>query len=283
AAGDYNPDMFDALPGFLRHQRIPVTATLCLLLAAIASPVDGMQRQTKDGSILSVEGPDGREYRVEEIGAKCVEFEIVKQGKGPFDYRECRVTESGEFGVVDGDRYYYATYCLMPNHADKESGCGDKSGTGFYHSHRATAIFMKERLSGNAKVVYRLVGAEIGLLHFRKKPLIVRHGGDTLLWLPVTQDGTGHYNDSRYYVWRAGRWERFDGTSWEADLGRRLPAGVETRKGTWPELQTMTAEVYLYRDGDSNASPTGGVARVRLRVGATGLEMESVEFEAAKE
>jgi hypothetical protein len=254
-----------------------------LLLAAVGSPSDGMQRQTKDGSILSVEGPDGREYRVEEIGAKCVEFEIVKQGKGPFDYRECRVTESGEFGMVDGDRYYYATYCLMPNHAEKESKCGDKSGTGFYNSHRGMVVFERDQLSGNAKVVYRLAGAEIGLLHFRKKPLIVRHGGETLLWLPVTVDGTGHYNDSRYYVWRAGRWERIDGTSWGGDLTRRLPAGLEIWKGIWPDLTTMTAEVGLYRQGDANCCPTGGVARVRLRVGATGLEMESVEFEAAKE
>ncbi|MBE0658192.1 MAG: hypothetical protein IH602_10915 [Bryobacteraceae bacterium] len=254
-----------------------------LAVAAGAGEAGGMQRQAKDGSLLSVEGPDGREYTVEEIGARCVEFEAVKAGKGGFDYRECRVTESGEFGVVEGDRYYYAAYCLMPNYVDKESKCGDKSFSASSNSHRGMAILARDRLSGTTRVVYRIVGAEIGLFHFRKKPLIVRHGGETLLWLPVTMEGTGHFNDSRYFIWRGGKWERFDGTSWEVDLVRQLPPGTEPRKGTWPDLKTMTAEVYLYRDGDSNAGPSGGVARVRLRVAATRLEMVSVRFEQVKE
>lgn len=263
-------------------RRLIYVAAGILLAAAGAGEAGGMQRQAKDGSLLSFEGPDGREYTVEEIEARCVEFEAVKAGKGGFDYRECRVTESGEFGVVEGDRYYYAAYCLMPNYVDKESKCGDKSGSGFYNSHRAMAVFALDRLSGAAKVVYRLVGAEFGLFHFRKKPLIVRHGGETLLWLPVTADGTGHFNDSRCYVRRVGRWEPYDKTSWVSDLVARLPAGAELWKGIWPDMQTLTSEVYLYRQGDANCCASGGVARVRLRVAATRLELAGLEFEQAK-
>ena len=46
---------------------------------------------------------------LERLREQCNGFGEVKPGAGPADFRECRVTESGELGVVDGE-----TYLLRP-------------------------------------------------------------------------------------------------------------------------------------------------------------------------
>jgi hypothetical protein len=69
-------------------------------------------RVTQPASSSSRDGD--RQFSINEIRDRCLEFTDVKQGRGPSDVRECRVSESGEFGVVDGATYYYAIYCLIP-------------------------------------------------------------------------------------------------------------------------------------------------------------------------
>lgn len=260
-----------------------LTCAICLLALACTLPCVARGQQGEERSILRMGGTDGREYTVEEIGSWCVQFETLEEGSGAFDYRECRVSESGEFGQADGKRYYYATYCLMPNDAKKESKCGDGSYDALFNSHRGQVVFAGDIQSGRATVLFRLIGTGPGDVTFGRKPLIARHAGETLLVLPVAQDGTANINRSVYFVLRGGKWEPIDGRTWEDGLVKRLPAGRWIGKGIWPDLKSMTATVHLYQLGDVNCCPTGGVARVRLGLRGTKLVMEHAKFEVAKE
>ena len=43
-----------------------------------------------------------RPLSFELIRNQCIEFKDAKQGSKAGDYRECRISEFGEFGAVDG-------------------------------------------------------------------------------------------------------------------------------------------------------------------------------------
>jgi hypothetical protein len=60
---------------------------------------------------------------------------------------------------------------------------------------------------------------------------------------------------------------------------QHIPAGLETRKGAWPEIRTMRAETGLYRPGDANCCPTGGVVRARLAIRSNRFVIESLEID----
>ncbi len=83
---------------------------------------------------------------LERLREQCNGFGEVKPGAGPADFRECRVTESGELGVVDGETYYYGLYRLMPAYTDGDGHCGDGSFSAEYHRARGVAVFARESL-----------------------------------------------------------------------------------------------------------------------------------------
>jgi hypothetical protein len=209
------------------------------------------------------------------IRDQCIELRDVKQGSEPSDVRECRVSEFGEFGVVDGETYYYATYCLIPNYTTEKGECGDDSFIARYHRSRGLAVFVRSPSSENARLLFERVDADIGIVYF-VKPEILQNGAGLLLVLPITVDGTGHGNQSEYYLREAGGWAPIEAETWLSELRTRIPAGLEIWKGVWPDLRTMRAEARLYRADDANCCPTGGIARIRLAIRSKQLMIDSV-------
>jgi hypothetical protein len=215
----------------------------------------------------------GRQYPLDVIQRECVEFSNVKVGTGPLDARECAVDDFGEIGTVDGTTYYYARYCVVRSDADP-GGCGDKSLTAWLSSHRGLAIFA--RAGTGARLVFEYVDREIGNNSFPHPPAFVPNAAGTLFDIPIAISGTGAGNESQYYVRSAGRWERLDADTWLADLGKRIPKGLEIWKGVWPDLKTMRARAGLYREGDANCCPTGGAAEIRLGIRGRQFVIESM-------
>ena len=227
---------------------------------------------------LAAQGPrgmfdGGRVYPFDAVRSACIEFSGAKIGREAFEARECAVSAFGEIGRVDGITYDYAIYCVIPNYAEP-ARCGDESFTSQSHDRRGLAIFARE--AGGARVVFEYVDREIGTVYIPDPPRLVSHAAGTLLDIPIGIDGSGHINDSQYYVRSNGLWEKLDGETWLKDLGTRLPKDVQTWKGIWPDLKTMRAIVGLYRTDDANCCPTGGQAEVQLGIRGRQFAIEAV-------
>ncbi len=215
---------------------------------------------------------------MDRLREQCQGFGVVSPGTGPSDYRDCRLTESGELALVDEEPYYYGLYCLMPSYAGADSRCGDGSFDAEYHRARGVAVFARDASTGDVRLLFERAEQEIATI-WARKPAVVRSAAATILYLPIVVDGTGAGNASEYYVRTERRWEPIDATSWLADLGMRIPAGLQIWKGVWPDLEMMRAEAGLYRAGDANCCPTGGTARIQLALRARQFVIESVAIE----
>ena len=204
-------------------------------------------------------------FSIEMMRRTCPSFSDITPGREPDDLRDCAVSQFGEFAAFDGRTYYYAIYCLIPNDADK-SACNDKTRTAENFRARGLAIFTRDRASDTATLLLERASRDLGIYVFPQKPAIVDSSLGAVLYVPMTVDGTGSGNASEYYAWDSGEWKPIEAETWLGDLQRRLPQGLEIRKGVWPDLRTMSAETGLYRPGDANCCPSGGVVRVRLSI-----------------
>jgi len=241
-----------------------------VLLVLLATPIAA-------GQDIPAWQADGR-FSMKAIRGECIEFTEVKRGSGPSDFRDCRVSAFGELGVVDGETYYYATYCLIPNYTTEKGECGDDSFIARYHRARGLAVFARDPSGEHARLVFERVSPEIGTV-YSETPEIIQHAAGTLLYLPIAIDGTGAGNASEYYLRGTGEWLPIEASAWLADLGTRIPAGLQIWKGVWPDLHTMRATAGLYRADDANCCPTGGTARIRLAIRSRQLVIDSVVIE----
>jgi hypothetical protein len=231
------------------------------------------------GSVDAAAQSTPRRFTLDAIRDRCITLTAVKVGSGPDDARECRVSEFGEAGVVDGETYHYALYCLIPGWSKETGTCADTSFNARYHRARALVVFTSTPSRPDAQLVFEHVSSEISMNVYARAAIVTTNAG-TLLHLSIAVDGTGHYNASEYYVRERGRWERIEAESWQNDLGKRLPAGLQIWKGIWPDPRTLRADAGLYRDGDGNCCPTGGVAHIQLALRDRRFVLEAVTFDS---
>jgi hypothetical protein len=222
---------------------------------------------------------DARTFSLRTLRESCIEFTNVKKGAEPTDLRDCRVTEFGEFGLIEGQTYYYAIYCLVPNDTADTGNCQGNSFNAQYYSRRGLAIFAATARSDRARLLFERADLDLGLSVYPDKPEILTGAFGTMLYIPIQLDGTGAGNESEYYLREAGAWMDIDAESWLVDLSKRIPAGLEIWKGVWPNVHTMRAEAGLYRPSDANCCPTGGRARIQLSIRSRRFVIESVTIE----
>ncbi|MBI3328780.1 MAG: hypothetical protein HYZ81_19010 [Nitrospinae bacterium] len=218
-----------------------------------------------------------RLFSLQSLHDQCIEFSEVKVGKDDIDVGDCRVSAFGSFGSIGPRTYYYALYCLIPNDRMQHGRCDSESFHARYHETRALAIFVEEEASGQATLLIERASLDIGLFVY-EQPEIIENAFGTLLFVPIRLDGTGVGNVSEYYLWHQDKaeWRRLDAETWLQDLRKRIPPGLHIWKGIWPNLQRMTAEAGLYQDGDAQASPTGGTARIELHIDNGRFAVKSV-------
>jgi uncharacterized protein YecT (DUF1311 family) len=181
------------------------------------------------------------------------------------DPTHCRVLESGSFGKLGEAEQRYATYCLDAP-AEEGRSCDIA----------AVALLSVDARSGKAERWLQRVDAE-GLGNHFGKPELLQVKGIQLLDLPVSVPGTGAFNASSLYRRDGTRWVEVDITSWEKELARQLPAGLEVWKGIWPDYRRMRATTGLYRRKDANCCPTGGSADIALRLEGNRLVLASLK------
>ncbi len=176
---------------------------------------------------------------------------------GPVAGAPCKVVAFGDIGAVDGNAFAYALYAFRT----PEGGTLDGQALIF------------ARLGEDRLRVLFAPGNEGGPFY---EPKIIHSPAGVLLLVPGYDTGTGNFNRERLFVWRDRAWHAVDATSWLATLQRRLPKGLGAWKGIYPDYKTMRAATPLWRDGDSNASPTGGRAAIRLALRGDRIVLESL-------
>jgi hypothetical protein len=173
--------------------------------------------------------------------------------------RSCRVAEFGTLGTVDGRRFAFALYEYPPD------------PTGEIPHETAVLVF-----SGGQPGEWTVDVAERLTEASCMRPRLVRHGQDTLLYLPCAETGTAGGPIPLLYR-RAGPatfriWQDIDAEAWLATLPPRLPLGLENGV-TALDPERMVATFRLFR-GDTPA----GRGEARLAIDGERLVLQDVSM-----
>lgn len=229
---------------------------------------------------ISVGETVGDHLSLDSIKERCAKFSKIEIGKSAFAARECKITEFGNLGKVEGENYLFALYCIMPNHSPLNSKCGDKTFDAGYHARRGMAVFTSQVATKKVTLLFEKADPDIGIYYY-EKPEIVDVGKNKLLFLPIHVDGTGNGNASEYYLLRNRKWVLIESAKWQKQVHDQLPADLKIHKGIWPDLKNMKAVAGLYKKDDANCCPTGGRALIDLGLQENSITLKKLTFDTA--
>jgi hypothetical protein len=192
--------------------------------------------------------------------------------------KECRVSEFGQIGSVNNHNFYYAIYCLVSNYDEKVT-CQSREASRYY-GNRGLVIFSAQESVDKVEILAIRLQDYNGSLVSYSKPQLIENQNRKLLYIPVPMDGTGNFNLSEYYLWnsKSNQWGKLETESWMKKLV--MPnKDVSPWKGIWVDLETMTSKIYLYKQGDGNCCPTGGLLTVRLSITDNHFSVVSTEYD----
>ncbi len=244
-------------------KRRDACADAACLSEAYAIRVDVLERQQRYG----------RTYTQGALSKGCPPaFGEPVGGKGT--YKECRLRGVRPAGKVAGQSWVAAEYCLARND-NEDSGC--RAGRGD-EGRNEIAVLVFTRAQAGGPFVLRLDYRD-----GEGNPFDGVRAYDTpagaLLEIAFRASGTGNLNAGAYFLWRNGGWRPLDAQAWITDLQRRLPRGLSVRKGPWPDLDAMTFDSPLWKEGDANCCPSGGVVYVELGIEGDRLVIRSLKVE----
>lgn len=195
--------------------------------------------------------------KFEGVQQECAQVGEITFGPGG-RWAQCRVTRGRWLATMDFLDLYQAQYCLGKN----AETCDQ----------RALVIFGNRAYTPEAKAL--LIRIDDGQVEYAD-PLVVISGNESVMGLSVRKPG-GELTKN-YYLWRADQWVAMDAQGWLQDLTARLPSGMSVRQTAWPDLETMTAQVRLFRADDLDCCPSGGLASVELGVAQTMFMIKQVK------
>jgi hypothetical protein len=224
------------------------------------------QRTTCDFSALDPPPPSRPEVSIDQASTACLALPDEQNAT-------CNVEQFGELGTVYVTRLYYAVY----HYADPRDPVLD----------RQPVVILEDTGGGRLDELFATPGDPA--VQYDEPQIIKITADRALLLVPGHESGTGNLNREQLFVWREYDWRKADTASWLADLTNRLPAGLTNRlpaglkvwKGVYPDYTTMMAETPLWQEGDANACPTGGRAKIILGWRADRVVLRSVRVERA--
>jgi hypothetical protein len=183
--------------------------------------------------------------------------------------RACRVAEFRNLGTVDGRRFAYALYEYPPD------------PTGELPNETAILVLSAGQPGEwTVDVAERLTEARC------VRPVLARHGEETLLFLPCEETGSAGSQIPQLYR-RAGppsfrRWEEMDVRGWQTGLERRLPPAMDVYSEPRLDPERLTAAFRLIRHTDPSCCPTGGIAEARLALQGGRLVLRDVAIRPSR-
>lgn len=192
----------------------------------------------------------------EDVQYECKQVGGVKFGANA-QWRNCHVTRGRWVATIDFLDIYQAQYCL----GSTPDGC----------QQRAQVLFANRAYTPDATVLLVRMD-EAGTSY--ADPLIVNSGNDSVM--SMTSHNAAGAATTQYYVWRTDHWATMDVQHWQQDLQALLPKGTSMREiSALPDLESMSAEVILFKSSDADCCPSGGIANIVLGLGSND---EKVQF-----
>jgi hypothetical protein len=217
------------------------------------------QRTTCDFGGLDPPPPSRPGISIDKVNTVCLALPDEQNAT-------CNVEQFGELGTVYVTRLYYAAY----HYANPGDHVLDRQ-----------RVVILEDYGGWLNELFAAPGDPA--VQYDKPRIIKINADRALLLIPGHESGTGNLNREQLFVWRDYDWRKADTASWLPELTERLPAGLKVWKGVYPDYTTMTAETPLWREGDANACPTGGRAKIILGWRADRIVLRSARVERAGE
>lgn len=222
----------------------------------------------------------GKLFDLNNVKSHCININGVDV-HDKANYSDCKVSEFGTFGTLNDKTYYYAMYCLLPHYEGEEEGKCDLAQPESI-TPRAISIFTSTAKDKQVQLLLGHTAAGDTGQDSYEKPEIINSKFGKILYVPIHLDGTGNFNQSIYMLMnkKTNQWSALDAESWIDKL--TLPKGLTINKGVWPDLKSMSADLYLYKGSDANCCPTGGTLHTKLAIKHGKLTAESVVFNAAE-
>ncbi len=210
------------------------------------------------------------QFELETIKKSCVDFSKIKTKPSVSD---CNVSSFGNLGSVDGKDYFYSIYCILTG---EKSKCGDNSWGANYNKNRGVAVFIGEPGASSVSLVEAKASSENNLYY--KVPEIIDTEYGKILSFPIVMDGSGAFDYSEYYFFRDKKWNKIESESWKESVLKKIPQGLSISKGFRADFKTMSAHIYLAKEGDGNCCPTGGEAEVKFEILKDQLSIKDIKI-----
>jgi hypothetical protein len=194
---------------------------------------------------------DGVQHTCKQVG----EITFGEGGRWPV----CHVTRGRWVATIDFLDLYQAQYCL-----GKTAGICEQT---------AQVIFANRAYTPDATVL--IVRVDDGGTAY-DDPMVVNSGDDSVM--SVATHDAADIIAKRYYLWRTDHWITMKALAWQQDLSNFLPKGTSARAGeAFPDLETMSTQLKLFKPTDADCCPSGGTANVEF-----GLDKEQFAIKQVK-
>ncbi len=221
---------------------------ILLLLSALFSALLTTSVQAASDTALETVPFDGVQHECRQVGG-------IKFGANE-RWANCHVTRGRWVATIDFLDIYQAQYCL----GNTPDSC----------EQRAQVLFANRAYTPDASVLLVHLD-EAGTSY--SDPMVVNSGDDSVM--SMGSHNAAGVAAARYYVWRNNHWLEMEVQHWQHDLQAALPKGTTSRFSALPDLETMSADVTLFKSSDADCCPSGGVAKVALGLAS---EVEKAQF-----
>jgi hypothetical protein len=197
----------------------------------------------------------------EGVQEHCVQLGEIKFGPGAH-WNSCHITRARWVSTINLIDMYQTQYCLGKD----EQSC----------EQRAWVLFANRAYTKEAKALVVRMDPSTTVY---KDPLVIVTGDNYLMSMPsYNADGVESIN---YFMWHMGDWVPVESQAWVHNLTAKLPKGTSIRQVVWPDLESMSAEVNLFKSSDSDCCPTGGKAKVDLGFEGENFSVKKVNVSSA--